>query len=173
MNNNGTRIFLPVTLALVGAAFIIGYFFPNEMEPVGTGETRSPKAVETRSSEEIFLEKNQSSPGTHTLPSGLQYRIIRRGNGKTPNLESTILVHYRGRLLNGAIFDTTYHAKSPRSFPLKNMIPGWIEGLQLMKEGGKREFFVPSKLAYGKRGAGNLIPPNSMLMFTIELVRVE
>ncbi len=103
---------------------------------------------------QAFLKENASKPGVHTTPSGLQYKVITEGHGKSPKATDTVLVHYRGTTIDGTEFDSSYKRNEPISFPLNGVIPGWTEGVQLMKEGGKIELFIPSKLAYGSRGAG-------------------
>lgn len=120
-----------------------------------------------------FLEKNKLQPGIQVTASGLQYQIINKGTGIRPKATDTVLVNYRGTLLNGKQFDSSYDRKEPLSLPLNNVIPGWTEGVQLMQTGSKYKFFVPYNLAYGERGAGADIPPYSTLIFEIELLKVN
>lgn len=120
-----------------------------------------------------FLEENAKKEGVKTTPSGLQYAVIREGTGPKPTATSTVEVHYEGRLLNGAIFDSSYARKETISFPLNRVIPGWTEGLQLMPTGSKYRLYIPSELAYGSRGAGADIPPNSTLIFDVELISIH
>lgn len=120
-----------------------------------------------------FLEENGKKEGVHTTASGLQYRIIKDGEGKSPKATDSVTVHYTGRLLSGKVFDSSVSRGEPATFPLNRVIPGWTEGLQLMKEGGKFEFYIPSDLAYGPHGAGADIPPHSTLVFEVELIKVE
>lgn len=108
-----------------------------------------------------------------TTASGLKYMILRKGDGKSPKAEDTVTVHYRGQLLDGTVFDSSYDRGEPAAFPLNRVIPGWTEGLQLMKENGKAVFYIPSSLAYGEQGAPGAIPPNSDLIFTVELIKVN
>ena len=122
---------------------------------------------------QAFLKANAAKPGVHTTPSGLQYKVITEGHGKSPKATDTVLVHYRGTTIDGTEFDSSYKRNEPISFPLNGVIPGWTEGVQLMKEGGKIELFIPSELAYGSRGAGGVIPPDSTLIFDIELLKVQ
>ena len=122
---------------------------------------------------QAFLKENASKPGVHTTPSGLQYKVITEGKGKSPKATDTVLVHYRGTTIDGTEFDSSYKRNEPISFPLNGVIPGWTEGVQLMKEGGKIELFIPSNLAYGSRGAGGVIAPDSTLIFDIELLKVQ
>jgi FKBP-type peptidyl-prolyl cis-trans isomerase FklB len=118
-----------------------------------------------------FLEANKAKEGVKILPSGLQYKVIREGTGKTPAAEDKVRTHYRGRLINGTEFDSSYKRNKPAEFAVKGVIKGWTEALQLMKEGGKWELYIPSNLAYAERGRPS-IPPNSTLIFEIELLEV-
>ena len=122
---------------------------------------------------QAFLKENATKPGIHTTPSGLQYKVLTEGHGKSPKATDTVLVHYRGTSLDGTEFDSSYKRNEPISFPLNGVIPGWTEGVQLMKEGGKIQLFIPSNLAYGSRGAGGVIAPDSTLIFDIELLKVQ
>lgn len=130
----------------------------------------SKSALETG---KAFLADNARKQGVTTTASGLQYEVLREGAGPSPKLKDTAVVNYRGTLLNGVEFDSSYLAgREPAEFPLKRVIKGWQEGLQLMKEGAKFRFFIPSELAYGKRGAGIDIGPNEALIFEVELLKV-
>jgi FKBP-type peptidyl-prolyl cis-trans isomerase FklB len=122
---------------------------------------------------EAFLAANKDKDGVTVLPSGLQYKVITAGTGKQPTTESSVSVHYRGTLLNGAEFDSSYKRGAPATFPVNGVIKGWAEALQLMKEGAKWQLFIPSDLAYGARGAGADIRPHSVLTFDVELLSVE
>ncbi len=119
-----------------------------------------------------FLAENAGKEGVVTTPSGLQYKIIKEGTGKRPNLKSAVVVHYRGTSLGGIEFDSSYRRDEPAEFPLSRVIKGWKEGLQLMQEGAKFQFFIPAKLAYGKRGSGIEIMPDEALIFEVELIKV-
>ena len=114
-----------------------------------------------------FLEENGKKEGVHTTASGLQYIIDKEGTGKQPTATDNVTVHYTGRLLDGKVFDSSVARGEPATFPLNRVIPGWTEGLQLMKEGAKYTFFIPSDLAYGAQGAGRDIPPHSTLIFEV------
>lgn len=122
---------------------------------------------------QAFLKENASKPGVHTTPSGLQYKIITEGTGKRPAVTDTVLVNYRGTTIDGVEFDSSYKRNDPISFPLNGVIPGWTEGVQLIKEGGKIQLFIPSNLAYGPKGAGGVIPPDATLLFDVELIKVN
>ncbi|MCU4397646.1 FKBP-type peptidyl-prolyl cis-trans isomerase [Acinetobacter junii] len=120
-----------------------------------------------------FLAENAKKPDIITTKSGLQYQILQQGTGKSPKLTSTVKVNYEGRLIDGTVFDSSIARNHPVEFKLNQVISGWTEGVQTMKEGGKSRFFVPSNLAYGDVGAGDAIGPNSTLIFDIELLEVK
>ena len=120
-----------------------------------------------------FLEANRNNPGVHVTSSGLQYVVEKEGSGKQPTATSEVTVHYTGKLLDGTVFDSSINRGEPTTFPLNRVIPGWTEGLQLMKEGAKYTFFIPSDLAYGPAGIPNVIPPHSTLIFDVELINVK
>ena len=120
-----------------------------------------------------FLAKNSEKEGVVLRPSGLQYRIIREGAGVSPGFRDRVTVNYRGTLIDGTEFDSSYKRGQPASFQLNRVIKGWTEGLALMKEGAKWELFIPPELAYGERGAGQLIGPDETLIFEVELLKVN
>jgi FKBP-type peptidyl-prolyl cis-trans isomerase len=120
-----------------------------------------------------FLADNATKPGIKQTDSGLQYIIEKPGVGRSPKPTDTVKVNYRGTLLNGTEFDSSYKRNEPIEFPLNAVIKGWTEGLQLIKEGGKIRLFVPSNLAYGSRGAGGIIGPDETLIFDVELLEVQ
>jgi FKBP-type peptidyl-prolyl cis-trans isomerase FklB len=122
---------------------------------------------------EVFLAENMKKDGIKTLPSGLQYKVIKAGDGKKPKLTDTVTAHYRGTLIDGTEFDSSYKRGKPANFSVSGVIPGWTEALQLMEEGAKWELFIPPNLAYGERGAGNMIGPNATLIFEIELISIQ
>jgi FKBP-type peptidyl-prolyl cis-trans isomerase FklB len=122
---------------------------------------------------EIFLETNKKKEGVQMLPSGLQYKVLKAGAGKKPTTTDTVTVHYRGTLIDGKEFDSSYQRGKPVTFPVNGVIPGWTEALPLMEEGAKWELFIPSNLAYGERGAGREIGPNATLIFEVELISIE
>lgn len=120
-----------------------------------------------------FLSKNRSADGVKETTSGLQYKIIKEGTGKMPIASDTVKVHYHGTLIDGKVFDSSKERGEPIEFPLNRVIPGWTEGLQLMKEGSIYMLYIPSELAYGARGQGAQIGPNSTLIFEVELLEVK
>lgn len=119
-----------------------------------------------------FLEGNKSKEGVKVTPSGLQYKIINPGSAKKPGPTDEVTVHYKGTLINGTVFDSSYDRGQPATFPLNGVIPGWTEGLQLIGEGGKAMLFIPYNLGYGENGMGSVIPPNSTLIFEVELIKI-
>ena len=131
------------------------------------------KAEKAKAEGEAFLAANATKEGVVTLPSGLQYKVITQGSGASPKASDTVSVHYRGRLIDGTEFDSSYKRNEPTSFPCGGVIPGWTEALQLMKVGSKWELFIPAKLAYGDRGAGAVIPPGATLTFEVELLSIK
>jgi len=136
-------------------------------------ETMHKLGEKNKADGEKFLAENGKKEGVKTLPSGLQYREIAPGNGKSPKAADTVTTHYKGTLIDGTEFDSSYKRGQPATFKVSGVIPGWTEALQLMKEGAKWQLFVPSNLAYGERGAGRDIGPNATLIFEVELVSVK
>ncbi|UCG78523.1 MAG: FKBP-type peptidyl-prolyl cis-trans isomerase [Nitrospirota bacterium] len=122
---------------------------------------------------DLFLAKNKDKKGVKTTASGLQYRVLKKGKGKSPKANDSVTVNYRGTLIDGTEFDSSYKRGQPATFNVSAVIKGWTEALQMMKEGGKWELYIPSKLGYGERGAGRLIGPNSVLIFEVELISVN
>jgi FKBP-type peptidyl-prolyl cis-trans isomerase len=131
------------------------------------------KSKEAKAKGEKFLTENKSKPGVKTTASGLQYKVEKEGAGPSPTETSTVKVHYKGTLIDGKVFDSSYDRGEPIEFPLNGVIKGWTEGLQLMKPGGKCTFYIPSDLAYGDRGAGQDIGPGETLIFEVELLEVK
>lgn len=121
---------------------------------------------------EAYLKANADKEGVVTLPSGLQYQILKAGNGKQPKATDRVRCHYEGMLIDGTIFDSSFKRNEPAVFGLNQVIKGWTEGVQLMSEGAKYRFFIPYELGYGERGAGRSIPPFSALIFDVELLEV-
>jgi FKBP-type peptidyl-prolyl cis-trans isomerase FklB len=122
---------------------------------------------------EAYLAANAKKDGVKTLPSGLQYRVVKEGTGATPKATDTVTVHYRGKLVDGTEFDSSYSRNEPATFPVNGVIPGWTEALQLMKVGSQWELCIPANLAYGERGAGGRIPANAALVFEVELIGIK
>lgn len=131
--------------------------------------------LEARAKEEgvKFLAENKKKAEVKETASGLQYVVEKEGTGATPGATDEVTVHYTGKLLDGTVFDSSVNRGEPATFPLNRVIPGWTEGVQLMKEGAKYTFFIPSDLAYGAQGVPNAIPPHSTLIFEVELIKVN
>jgi FKBP-type peptidyl-prolyl cis-trans isomerase FklB len=136
-------------------------------------ETMRILAEKNKADGEKFLAENAKKEGVKALPSGLQYKEIAPGTGKSPKSTDTVTTHYKGTLIDGTEFDSSYKRGEPATFPVSGVIPGWAEALQLMKEGAKWQLFVPSDLAYGEQGAGREIGPNTTLIFEVELISVK
>ena len=136
-------------------------------------EERKNQGEANKETGEKFLEENKTKEGVVTLESGLQYKILKKGTGASPKATDTVKCNYKGTTIAGKEFDSSYKRGEPATFALNRVIKGWTEGLQLMKEGGKWQFFIPSELAYGERGAGQNIGPNEVLIFEIELLGIE
>ena len=122
---------------------------------------------------QAYLEANKKKAGVVVLPSGLQYKVISTGSGKQPKPADTVIAHYRGTLINGTEFDSSFKRNEPATFPVNGVIKGWQEALPMMKEGSKWQVYIPAELAYGANGAGNAIGPNEVLIFDIELLTVK
>ncbi len=136
-------------------------------------EELSRKAAEAAQSVgKKFLEENGKKENVITTASGLQYEVEKEGTGAQPTAEDEVTVHYTGKLLDGTVFDSSVSRGEPATFPLNRVIPGWTEGVQLMKEGGKYRFYIPSDLAYGPNGIQGAIPPHATLIFDVELIKV-
>jgi FKBP-type peptidyl-prolyl cis-trans isomerase len=130
------------------------------------------QSAELQAKEEMFLMENASRPGVQSTESGLQYVVIEEGSGPKPMAADIVRVHYEGALTNGTVFDSSYDRGEPEEIPLDMVIPGWAEGIMLMNVGSKYRIILPSSLAYGERGAGQIIPPFSPLIFTVELLGI-
>lgn len=130
------------------------------------------KAEENAKAGKAFLQENAKKPGVKTTKSGLQYLVLKEGKGKSPSAHSNVRVHYEGRLIDGTVFDSSIARQQPVDFRTTQVITGWTEGLQLMKVGAKYRFFIPADLAYGQIGSGDIIEPNSTLIFDIELLEI-
>jgi FKBP-type peptidyl-prolyl cis-trans isomerase FklB len=130
-------------------------------------------AKKNKADGEAFLAENKKKEGVRTLPSGLQYKVIKAGTGKKAKADDTVTANYRGTLIDGTEFDSSYKRGQPATFSVSGVIPGWTEALQLMEEGAKWQLFIPSNLAYGERGTGSIIGPNATLIFEVELVSIK
>jgi FKBP-type peptidyl-prolyl cis-trans isomerase FklB len=130
-------------------------------------------ATKNAAAGEKFLAENKSKPGVETTASGLQYKVVKEGTGPSPKETDTVVTNYRGTLINGTEFDSSYKRNEPATFPVNGVIKGWTEALQLMKKGSKYQIFVPAGLAYGARGAGQDIGPNETLIFEVELMDIK
>ena len=146
------------------AQMIVQDFFQRKSEE---------QAKNAKAEGENFLAENGKKEGVVVLPSGLQYQVLREGNGNKPSATDQVECHYEGTLINGQVFDSSYKRGQTATFGLNQVIKGWTEGLQLMQEGAKYRFFIPYHLAYGAQGAGQNIPPYTTLIFDVELVKVK
>lgn len=135
-------------------------------------ELTEKRTAQIKAVGEKFLEENKKKENVKVTASGLQYIVEKEGTGAQPTATDEVTVHYTGKLLDGTVFDSSVSRGEPATFPLNRVIPGWTEGVQLMKEGGKYLFFIPSELAYGPQGVPNAIPPHSTLIFEVELIKV-
>ena len=133
---------------------------------------RAEKGKAAKEAGEKYLAENAKKEGIITTPSGLQYQVLKEGNGKKPTAKDSVKCHYEGFLIDGTVFDSSVQRGEPAVFGLQQVIAGWTEGLQLMSEGGKYRFFIPYRLAYGEGGAGGMIPPYAALIFDVELIEV-
>jgi FKBP-type peptidyl-prolyl cis-trans isomerase FklB len=136
-------------------------------------ERAAAQAATNKTQGEAFLAENKGKAGISTTASGLQYQVLTEGTGPIPQAGDTVVVHYRGTLLDGTQFDSSHDRGQPATFPVTGVIPGWVEALQLMKVGSKWKLFIPSALAYGERGSGPVIGPNATLLFEVELLEIK
>lgn len=136
-------------------------------------EKMKTMAEKNKKEGEAFLAENKKKEGVKTTSSGLQYKVIKEGTGKMPKATDTVTVNYRGTLIDGTEFDSSYKRNEPTTFPVNGVIPGWTEALQMMKTGSKYQLFIPANLAYGDRGAGQQIGPGATLIFEVELISVK
>ncbi len=136
-------------------------------------EERQKLSEANKKEEEEFLKENLKNKKVKVTPSGLQYEVLKEGKGERPKPDDIVIVHYKGMFIDGKVFDSSYKRGEPAKFQLNKVIPGWVEGVQLMRVGAKYRFYIPSKLAYGERGAGNVIGPNKLLIFEVELIGIE
>ena len=152
------------------AQTIVQDYFQKQEQKLQAQRAEAGKAH--KEAGEKYLAENAKKEGVITLPSGLQYQVLKEGNGKKPTATDTVQCHYEGFLIDGTVFDSSIQRGEPATFPLQQVIAGWTEGLQLMQEGAKYRFFIPYRLAYGEGGAGSSIPPFAALIFDVELIQV-
>lgn len=145
----------------------------EQAEQQATAEQRTQAAEANKKEGEAFFAANKTKEGIVVLPSGLQYRILKQGDGPKPTSADNVVCNYRGTMINGTEFDSSYKRGKPITFPVSGVIKGWTEALQLMPTGSKWQLFIPSDLAYGPRGAGGLIGPNATLIFEVELISIQ
>ena len=150
------------------AQTLVQNFFQEQEAKQQAAAAEAGKAA--KDAGEAFLAENGKKEGVVTLPSGLQYQVLKEGNGKKPSATDQVVCHYEGTLIDGTVFDSSYQRNQPATFGLNQVIAGWTEGVQLMQEGAKYRFFIPYNLAYGERGAGAQIPPFAALVFDVELI---
>ena len=153
------------------AQTLVQNFFQEQEAKQQAAAAEAGKAA--KAAGEAFLTENAKKDGVVTLPSGLQYQVLKEGNGKKPSATDQVVCHYEGTLIDGTVFDSSYKRNEPATFGLNQVIAGWTEGVQLMSEGAKYRFFIPYNLAYGERGAGAQIPPFAALVFDVELIQVK
>ena len=149
---------------------IVQQFFAEQEQKIQQQRQEAGKAH--KEAGEKYLAENAKKDGVITLPSGLQYQVLKEGNGKKPSAKDSVKCHYEGFLIDGTVFDSSVQRGEPAVFGLQQVIAGWTEGLQLMQEGAKYRFFIPYRLAYGEGGAGSSIPPYAALIFDVELIKV-
>jgi FKBP-type peptidyl-prolyl cis-trans isomerase FklB len=152
------------------AQTIVQDYFSKQEQKIQAQRAEAGKAH--KEAGEKYLAENAKKDGVITLPSGLQYQVLKEGNGKKPSAKDTVMCHYEGFLIDGTVFDSSVQRGEPATFPLQQVIAGWTEGLQLMQEGAKYRFFIPYRLGYGEGGAGSSIPPFAALIFDVELIQV-
>ena len=168
-----------INFLVIVAGLVLLYFIGEAVsrrkaeEPPPAPAVSQPAVNNSRQEGTAFLAENKIKEGVVTLPSGLQYKIIKEGKGKKPVGIDTVVCHYRGTLINGKEFDSSYKRGEPASFPVSGVIPGWTEALQMMPVGSKWQLFIPSNLAYGEQGAGADIGPDEALVFEVELLSIK
>lgn len=154
----------PAAMSMEESQGIIQAYYETKANQKGAANSEKGKA---------FLSENSQKEGVQTTQSGLQYEVLSEGDGNMPKITDKVTVHYRGTLIDGTVFDSSYERGEPASFPVNGVIPGWIEALQMMPVGSKWKLYIPSELAYGERGAGRMIGPNETLIFEVELLSID
>jgi FKBP-type peptidyl-prolyl cis-trans isomerase FklB len=180
-NNIKTNGFDSINLDLLNKAFRDVYAGKAELKQEDAdriiqgfmAQKEKMKGEENLKKGQTFLDENKKKTGVQTTPSGLQYMIMKEGTGAKPTLNDKVTTHYHGTLIDGSVFDSSVERGQPASFPVSGVIPGWTEALQMMPVGSKWKLFVPANLAYGERGAGGKIGPNSTLIFEVELLSID
>ena len=160
----------PLKVAPQEAQQVLNDFFTELQEKEQAAQAEAGKIVKEQG--EKFLAENAKKDGVVVTASGLQYTLLKEGTGKQPKASDTVRCHYEGTLIDGTVFDSSYQRGEPADFGLRQVIAGWTEGVQLMKEGSKYRFFIPYNLAYGERGAGGMIPGYAALIFDVELIQI-
>lgn len=160
----------PLKVNNAEAQSLVQAFFKEQEDKQRAAAAEAGKVA--KAAGESFLADNAKKEGVVVLPSGLQYQVLKEGNGKKPSATDQVKCHYEGTLIDGTIFDSSYQRNEPATFGLNQVIAGWTEGVQLMSEGAKYRFFIPYNLAYGEHGAGAQIPPFAALVFDVELLKV-
>ena len=160
----------PLKVNNAEAQSLVQTFFKEQEDKQRAAAAEAGKVA--KAAGESFLAENAEKEGVVVLPSGLQYQVLKEGNGKKPSSTDQVKCHYEGTLIDGTIFDSSYQRNEPATFGLNQVIAGWTEGVQLMSEGAKYRFFIPYNLAYGERCAGAQIPPFAALVFDVELLKV-
>lgn len=160
------------TLALLGLGMACANTYAQDTIPAGTATVQA-QVNSGQSAGEAFLAANKSKPGVVTLPDGLQYKVLVKGDGPSPSANDTVTVDYAGTLVNGTEFDSSYKRGQPATFPVNGVIAGWTEALQLMRVGATWELYIPASLAYGQDGAPPVIGPNETLIFKVKLISIN
>ncbi len=169
---NRSQTLVAVIIMIGVGAFFFRAMIGDKFDPQKRMANQEAAQQFIAKNEEMLVE-NQKKEGVVTTESGLQYEVLKSGDGRSPTMSDRVTVHYRGLLVDGTEFDSSYKRGKPASFPVNGLIPGWTEALQMMKEGDKWRVMIPARLAYGSQGAGNAIPPNATLEFEVELVKVD
>ncbi len=162
-----------IAIFCVGFVFASGYAAAETQTTPTTPAQQQSLESKNQMAGQTFLETNKNKPGVVTLPDGLQYKIIKQGDGSQPTDNDTVTVNYSGALIDGTEFDSSYKRGEPATFPLNGVIPGWTEALKLMKTGSVWELYIPSSLAYGEQGAPPAIGPNETLIFKVDLIKIN
>lgn len=169
----GKTLLTDEEIMVVMQAFQVEMRAKAQAKAAGAAAEASKAGEKNKAAGVAFLADNKKKAGVKTTASGLQYKIVKEGTGKTPKASDSVTTHYRGTLIDGTEFDSSYKRNEPATFPVSGVIKGWTEALQLMKEGSEWELYIPADLAYGDRGAGQDIGPGSTLIFKIVLLKVE